>query len=180
MKDWLAAERYARALFEIVAARGNDRDVEAELESFSASLKAEPEFGKFLNNPSFRVEQKRKLLETLYPKNKTLLDFLTLLFEKNRFNLIHEIAVSFKKIADMAQGEGLAEIQSAVALDAQSEKAIVSRLEKISGQKLVIKKAVNPALVGGVVVRMQNKVLDGSVKFKIETLKREMTKIATF
>lgn len=182
VKDLLVADRYAAALFEIARLIHQDEAIEAELENLSKALKNLPALEKTLSNPHFKTEQKRKFLQKLYQERKepfyeTLLDFFTLLFEKNRFELIHEIAVSFKRIADEAQGQGTAEIRSAVALDAAREAQIVSRLEKIAGYKIQVKKEIDPALVGGVVVKIKNKIIDGSVKNQIDGLKKELTRV---
>ncbi len=181
IKDLLVADRYAQALFEIAREMHKDEEVEAELENLSAALKADRDLERSLGNPYFKTQDKRNFLHHLYQErkeayNKVLLDFFTLLFQKNRFNLIHEIAVSFKRIADEAQGQGIAEIRSATALKPEVEKTIVSRLESLAGYKLTVKKEVDPTLIGGVVVKIKNKIIDGSVKYRIESIKKELTK----
>ena len=183
MKDILAATRYAQALFDIVRLTHQDEKVEEELDSFSAALKKNPEIEKFLNNPKLRTEEKRKFLMKLYQERKqdfyeTLLNFYTILFEKKRFHLIHEICSNFKRIADEAQGQGVAEIRSAVPLNPQAEAKIVSRLEAIAGYKIKVKKEVDPALLGGVVLRVRNYVWDGSIKNKLNALKKELSRHA--
>ncbi len=182
MKDILAANRYAQALFEIARATHKDEEIEAELCAFSDALKSSPELEKALNNPGFKNEQKRKFLLKLYQERnheiyETLLNFFSVLFEKNRFNLIHDIAVSFKRIADEAQGQGTAEIRTAVPLGTRDEETIVRKLEQIAGYKIAVKKEVDPSLIGGVVIKVRNKIIDGSVKYKIDILKKELTKI---
>ena len=182
MKDLLVAERYAQALFEISRLTHEDAEIEAELESFSAALKKKPEIEKFLLNPHLKLEQKRDFLSRIFqsrehPFYETLLNFFTILFQKNRFHLIHEIAVGFRRIADEAQGQGVAEIKSACALDPRLEAKIVSRLEKIAGYRITVKKELDPKLIGGVSVKVKNKVMDGSVKHKIDSMKKELLKI---
>lgn len=182
VKDLLAAERYARALFEIARSLHRDEEIEAELENISSALKKDLSLERFFSNPSLKTEDKRKFLQKLYQEGReeyveTLLDFFTILFEKDRFTLIHEISKNFKRIADEAQGQGTAEIRSAVPLKSDQEAVLVNRLETIAGCKITIKKEVDPALLGGIVVRIKNKIIDGSVKFKIESLKKELTSI---
>ena len=179
MIDSVAAQRYARALFEIAKAAGHDQWVEDELVAFSGAIKGSEELKSFLENPRFGVEEKRKLLEKAAPKNgdpisRTLVKFYALLLQKNRFSLIHEIAVSFKRISDEAQNEATVEIRTAVPIGPETERGMVSRLEKMAGMKITVKKEVDPSLVGGVLVRMRNKVLDGSIRNKIQSLKREL------
>lgn len=180
VKDLLVAERYARALFEIARTIHRDEEIEAELENLSSALKKDPSLERFFGNPSLKTEDKRKFLQKLYQERReeyyeTLLDFFTILFKKDRFTLIHEISKSFKRIADEAQGQGTAEIRSAVPLKSEQVAILVNRLETIAGYKITVKKEIDPALVGGVVVKIKNKIIDGSVKFKIESLKKELT-----
>ena len=184
MKDLLAADRYAQALFEIARMTHKDEEIQEELEAFSAALKSSADIEKFLTNPQLTAEQKKNLLSRIYQERnheiyEILLNFFMILFEKNRFNLIHEITASFKRIADEAKGQGLAEIKTAVPLDARSETAIVSRLETLAGYKIAVKKEVDPTLIGGVVIRLKNKVFDGSVRHKIDLLTKELLKAQT-
>ena len=191
-KDLLAAQRYAQALFEIARDMHQDEEIEAALEALSASLKHAPEIEKSLANPALKVDEKRRFFQRIYqerppksglpltgepPVNEILLNFFTVLFEKTRFYLIHDIAVFFKKISDEAQGQGMAEIRSAVALKPEAQKLIVNRLEKLAGYKITINSVVDPVLIGGVLVKVRNNVIDDSVKNKIQLFKKELTKI---
>jgi F-type H+-transporting ATPase subunit delta len=184
MKDLLAAGRYAHALFDISRLTHQDEEVESELESFSAALKRSPEIESFFKNPRLSLEQKKIFFMRIYQDRnheiyETILNFFMVLFEKQRFYLIHEIVVSFKKIADEAKGQGVAEIKTAVPLDPASEAAIVSRLEAMAGYKIRVKKEIDPELIGGVVVKFKNKILDGSIKNRLHLLTKELTKIGT-
>lgn len=181
VKDLLVAERYAQALFELARSVHRDHEVEAELENFSAALKADPGLDRLFSNPYLKTQEKRGFLERLYAKKEDysglLLDFYTVLLEKDRFALIHEVALAFKRIADEAQGQATATIRSAAPLSAAQEAAIVSRLEAMAGYKIAVKKEVDPSLIGGVVVRLKNKIIDGSVKSRIASMKTELSKI---
>lgn len=184
MKDLLVAKRYAQALFEISRLTHQDEVVEAELEAFSAALQKSPELEVFFNNPRLSLGKKREFLMKIYQVRQheiygTLLNFFMVIFEKQRFYLIHEIVANFVKIADEARGQGAAEIQTAVSLDPLLEAAIVSRLERIAGYKIAVKKRVDPALIGGVVIKLKNKIMDGSVKNLLHLLTEELTKIKT-
>lgn len=181
-KDLLAAHRYAKALFEIARELHQDEEIEAELDSISAALKAAPQIEKFLTNPGLNLQEKKKFLGRIYQERnhevyEILLNFFLILFEKSRFYLIHEVAVEFKRVADEAQGQGTAEIRSAAALKPEHERAIVSRLEKIAGYKITVKSFIDPSLIGGVAVKIRNKVIDDTVLNKIRSIKKELTKI---
>ena len=182
MKDILAAGRYAQALFEIARLTHQDEEIAAELESLSTALKGTPSIEKVFANPALKAVEKREFLGRIFqgkmhPFYGTLLDFFTILFRKNRFHLIHEIASSFRRIADEAEGQGKAQLRTAAPLDPALEAAIVSRLEKIAGARIVVEKEVDPTLLGGVVIKVKNKIIDGSVRSKIHSLKEQLTKI---
>lgn len=184
MKDLIVAGRYAKALFEIARLTHEDEEIAAELEALSAALKGTPAIEKTLAHPSLKTAEKRELLGRIFQEKRrpfyaTLLDFFTVLFRKNRFVLIHEITASFRRIADEAKGQGTAEIRTAAPLDPALETAIVSRLEKIAGARIAAKKELDPALLGGVVIKIKNKIIDGSVKTRIENLRKELVKKRT-
>jgi F-type H+-transporting ATPase subunit delta len=180
-KDLLAAHRYSRALFELAKAEGRDEAVEAALESFSAGLKADPAGERFLGNPALGKAKKKEVVERLFGSldadtRGLLVRFTLLLFQKNRFYLVHDIAQNFRTIADESQGQGIAEIRSASALSEAQRAAIVSRIERIAGKKMVVRAEVDPSLLGGVVVKVGNRVIDDSAAAKIQNFKKELTK----
>jgi F-type H+-transporting ATPase subunit delta len=182
MKDLLVAYRYAEALFEIARQIHKDEEVEAELEAFCTALKKSPEFEMFFKNPQLSLDQRKTFLMRIYQGRNheiytILLNFFMILFKKHRFYLIHEILVNFKKIADEELGQGVAQIRTAVPLDTQSERVLVSRLEKMAGYKITVQKEVDPSLIGGVVVKLKNKVFDGSIRHKINLLTKELMRI---
>ncbi|MBI3316208.1 MAG: ATP synthase F1 subunit delta [Candidatus Omnitrophica bacterium] len=179
MKDLLAARRYAEALFDIAKVTHQDLELKEELKVLSQALKKSKDIERFLSNPFYKNDQKIKALEKFYQKEHnqtygTLLNFLSVLFEKNRFNLIHEIVEWYQKIVDAHHGMGEAEIRSATPLSADAEKVITSRLERIAGYKVAVKKEVDPSLLGGVRVKIGYKILDGSVRHQIDRLKAEL------
>lgn len=182
MQEFIAANRYAQALFEIARGMGKDQAVEDELEAFSAALRSKPEIEKFLLNPSFTAADKKRLLDRLYAHDegrssvaRVMADFYSILLEKGRFTLVHEIAVAYKRISDLAQGEGVAEVSTTTPLSATVETRLVAALERMTGEKIVLKKKTDPALVGGITVRLRNKFFDGSVAGHLERLKTELT-----
>lgn len=182
--DLSAAERYAAALFEIGRNIKQDLEMAEELESLSAALRRSGVFEKFLKSPRYKVEDKRRCLQRIYQERRhavygILLNFFTILLQKGRFHLIHEITAAFRRIADADRGLGTAEIRMAFPLAAEAERRIVSRLEKIAGYKIKVKKELDPSLLGGLVVKIRNKVLDGSVQHQIRQLKKELTEIRT-
>jgi len=181
-KDLLASHRYAQAMFEIAREAGEDEYVEAQLGALSDALKSAPGIERSLANPALGPAEKRRIMDRIFTGKGSKMDtqlvrFLLLLFQKNRFYLIHDVSAHFRKIADEAQGQGIAEIRSAAPLKPEQRAAIVSRIEKISGKKMVVEATVDESLIGGVIVKVGNKVIDDSARTKLGNLKKELTKI---
>ncbi len=181
-KDLLASHRYAQAMFEIAREAGEDEYVESELESLSTALKNAPGIERSLGNPALGSAEKRRILGRVFSgkgskMDEALVRFLLLLFQKNRFYLIHDVVSHFRKIADESQGQGVAEIRSAAPLKPEHRAAIVSRIEKLSGKKMVVTTEVDESLLGGVIVKVGNKVIDDSARTKLSNFKKELTKI---
>ena len=179
MIDRAAAARYARALFELSREHKLDAEVEAALEEVSRALKDSAGTERLLMDPRLGLTEKRRMFSRVFsgatgPASALLMNFTLVLFEKNRFGLIHEIAVAFKKISDEAQGESVAVVRTAGVLDASSEAQLLSVLEKRTGTKVVLRKEVDPSILGGVEVRIGNRVLDGTVRGNISRMKEEL------
>lgn len=177
MKDFQAASRYAQSLYELAREQKIDVELEAALETLPASIQASPAIDQFFQNPRVTLAEKKKALAPLKSSGKAetlLADFLLVLLAKQRFDLLPEIAIAYKRISDLGQNEAVVEIRAAAALDAEGEKRIVSRFEQVSGLKLVPRTRIEPSLVGGIVVKIRNRVWDGSVKGNVDRLKRQL------
>lgn len=183
MADLVAAECYARALYEIAVETDQDVKIGDELRQFAEGLDESPEMERFLLNPRFPIEEKRKFLMRLYPSRgqdglkAVMLDFLTVLLKKHRIDLAREIASAFRRISDQARGEATVEIHSAMPLNDRQEQQIVSRLEKIAGYKIEVKKSVEPLLIGGVMVKLGHRVIDGTARRQLEMFRKDLKEI---
>ena len=117
-------------------------------------------------------------LQDTAPKEheKVLDNFAKLLAENNDLRLFEAIAEEFHKLELKKDGVKQVEITSAHPLGKDSEKAILNELNKLVGSKLEIKKKVDEGLIGGVLVQVDDQVLDTSVKNQLEQLKQEIIK----
>lgn len=176
-----SGSRYAKALFELAREARLDAEIEAALLELSQALQDAPQTQRLLTDPRLSLAQKREIFSRVLAHasaqaSALLLNFLSVLFEKNRFHLIHDVALSFKTIADEAQGESVAVVRSARTLDAADEASLLTMLEKYTGTKVAMKKEVDASVLGGVEVRIGNRVIDGTVRGNLERLKEELLK----
>ena len=182
MQNLQAAERYARALLEVALERREDEDIEDALVSLSAALRAAPELEKFLSSPNLPKDERNRSIRKIFQGRKggeTFASFVEVLFHNGRFGILHDVAAVYKRISDEAQGQAVVTIRSAAPISADDERRIVANVEKIGRFKAEVKKEIDPALIGGAVVRFNNKVLDGSVKNRLALIKKELTQKRT-
>ena len=191
MKDLQIVLRYTTALFELAREARCEREIENELLAFSDALKSSADLWNFFESPRFSLQEKKKALEKIFSKqdavsateasagrHETLAKFFSLLLQKNRFGLLHEIALAFKNMEDDEGHEGVVEIRTVAPLDGEHEKTILRHLEKIMGYRLSAEKKLDPALLGGVYVKFKNRILDGSVRNQLNVIKKKLVQTA--
>ena len=176
------AKNYSQALKELT---GNDLSL---LESFLAEIEA---INKLINevsgaksmfeNPIIPKNEKKELLKKLFQGkiNQKILNFLFLLIDKQRFNALSEIQNQLAILVNKAKGITIAEVASASELDSTTLENIKQRLENILGQngqkeKVTIEQKIEVDLIGGIKVKINDLVYDGSLKGRLENLKRRL------
>jgi F-type H+-transporting ATPase subunit delta len=167
---------YARALFE--AAKGADRldVVQEELADFVHATREVPELGALLSNPQLDPRAKAAALEDLLGGADELVrNFLLLLAEKGRSGEVAEIAREFEALVAREQGILDVELTTAVELSAADFDQLVERIGKASGRKVRASRAVDPALVGGLVLEVGSRRLDASIRGRLDRLRQELT-----
>ena len=109
-------------------------------------------------------------------QEKVLDNFVKILAENNEIRNFEAIAEEFHKLELAKQGVKQVEIQSAHPLNRENEKEILDELNKLVKGKLEVKKKINEDLIGGVVIQLEDKVIDASIKHQLEQLKEQLTK----
>jgi F-type H+-transporting ATPase subunit delta len=164
------ARRYAKALIQIAVGQGSVEQYYTELTVFSQALESSPEATALLSDPGIQVEVKRELVKVLVAKigiSKTIGDFLLLLLDKRRISLLSQIASSYRTFGDEEAGILRSTITSALPLTETQVTEMRSTLEKKTGKKIILDVATDPSLIGGVVTKIGDKVLDGSIRTQL-------------
>ena len=179
MKNLVIARRYAKALLLIGKEDGNTETYRDELSGISELVEKEPALEKAINNPLYNAEGRKKVLESVIEKlglSAVMKSFLTLLFEKGRFINLSSISDSYQKMADELKGVSRASLVSATALSSETVEKIRSTLSEKTGKDIILDVEQDPGLIGGIVTRIGDLVLDGSIKTQLlnmrESLKR--------
>ncbi len=167
---------YATALFQVVRAEGEIDRVEDELYRFGKLLDTNHELKQALSDQSIDKEQRKKVLGELLdgkvsPHTLGLLGFVV---EQGRARQLPQILSELSKLAAEARSAVVAEVRSAIPLDAQQQTALAEALSKATGKKVELKVLVDPEVLGGVVAKVGDTVIDGTVRRRLEQLKEQV------
>jgi len=171
------ARRYARALFSIGVDRGDFEQLGRELGDLAALWSAEPDLRQALENPVFSPTEKRAVLEQLLPRvapSPEAQKFVLLLLERRRIALLPAISRSYRELSDAHTGRVRALVTSAQPLGPAEVDRVRRSLEQRTGKRVILETAVDPSLIGGLVARVGDLVLDGSVRTQLATLRSRL------
>lgn len=171
--DRVLAWRYGRALFLAASAKGEEGRVQADLASAHAAiLDCLP----FLKQPRVSsADKKKKLAEVLGSKVSPLTTrFLELLIDKKRFDLLPFVAADLGKLINEKNNVARAQVRTAGKLSAQEQEGLKAGLGKFSGKKIELDIKEDPEILGGVVVRLGDWVLDGSLRGRLRDMKEAL------
>jgi F-type H+-transporting ATPase subunit delta len=171
------ARRYAKAIFAIGVEKDNFELLGRQISELAELWKDSPDLRQTLENPVFRVSQKRAVLQGLMPRvapARSVQSLALLLLERGRIAMLPALAQAYEKMCDEKLGRVRARVVSATPLDIASETEIRKALERRTGKKVLMTTAVDPSLIGGVVTHVAGLVLDGSVAARLATLKNKL------
>jgi F-type H+-transporting ATPase subunit delta len=174
LSDSGISKRYARALFSLGQEDGSFAVYGKELQEFNEFYRENADFGNAISNPLYKVEDRKKVLEFVLGKSgfsKLVKNFLNLLLDKNRINAIESITENYGKLTDEALNIAHAEIIIARPLKENALEMVTKSLEELTSKEIKSDIKEDPELIGGIVVKIGDLVLDGSVKAQLEGLK---------
>ena len=176
MKDTALAIRYAKALFELACRKKIELKVEENLKAFWHIIQARKELALFFDHPMLGLDEKKSILKNVIGENIELLSlqFLNLLTVKNHVGLLSSILESYHRLLNESRHFEEVEITTARALSAKLKESLEKILEKKIGEKIISKTTINPKFIGGVSVRIRNRLFDGSIRTKLDGLKLQM------
>ena len=171
-----AARRYARALLD-VAGPGGDASLRADLEGLAAVFAAQPELRRVLLHPAVPAERKRAVVAALWPGSRPsdlLLRLVDLLLARARVELLPLIAAAYTRLSNAQRGVVEAEAVSAQELGETETREVASAVGRATGKKVELHRRVDPSLIGGLLLRMQGRVYDGSVRARLRALRARL------
>ncbi len=172
-----ASLQYANALADIVLQQGAAEPARKQLEDFRATYSESVELRNFLVSPAVTREAKHGVIEKLVARlgaSKIIRNFLFVIVDNQRVQLLPEIVESFELVLRQREGVAEAEVASAVELNDGQKTVLVRTLERLTGKKIQAKYALKPGLMAGAVVRIGDTIYDGSLRSRLNQLRTRL------
>jgi F-type H+-transporting ATPase subunit delta len=179
VRNLVIAKRYAKALFNLAKDEGQIDQYGQELDGFVQLLNSLPDLTNAIQNPLYPEGARKDVFNSIADKaglTPIMKSFVNLLITKNRVGNLAEIKEYYSRLIDENANIARADLTAAVELDEQAIGDIARSLEKMTGKKVVVHFQQDPSLIGGLVARIGDLVLDGSIRSQLlgikESLKR--------
>src|ERR1041384_273875 len=167
---------YGRPLFEMAQAEGATSRVEEELFRLRELLKSNPDLLQFLKDPNVKHEGKRKALGDLFQGrvHPLVLNWLLTLSDQDRGGRVLQVIEEFSAVASAARQLVTGEVVTAVPLDDATLKRIAAELSRITGKNVQLLQKVEPAILGGAIIKVGDQIIDGSLRNKLAQIKERL------
>lgn len=179
MIDMTVPRRYAKALLTLGKDDGNYKAYGEGLQGFALLLEREPELKDALLNPVYGREDRQKLLLRmidLLQMAPMVGNLLKLLFDKHRLGAVAGVSQAYQQLMDEVEKVSRARVKAAIVLDEGAKEKLRQALEKLTGTTVVMEVEEDPEIIGGVLARVGDLVLDGSVRTQLFSLKESLIK----
>ena len=174
--EGIIAQRYAISLFEVAKEFKITDEILEELKALKTIFTENEDFFKLLNIPTVSKEEKIEMLDKIFENkiNIYMLNFLKILCEKCRISYFYEIASYYTKIYNKENNIKEALAITAVPLSENLKTKLINKLTEITGSRILLENQVDPKILGGVVLKMDDNQFDSSVKGRLDRLKSSL------
>lgn len=175
----IIANRYAEALFELSEEENITKEIYNELNNVVDIIKNNKDLDNVLKSPLVAKAEKVQLIETLFNTkiNNNLKNFLKILVEKGRISSLKSIKLTFKELLNDKHNIIEGTVISAIALTDEKVKELEEKLSKKYNKNVTLENKVDESILGGVLVRLGNTQIDGSVKTRLDNIKDQLSQV---
>jgi len=177
VKNLAIARRYAKALMLIGKADGNAETYRDELERVTGLITENGDLELAISNPLYDAAGRKKVLQSVLAKlnlSEIMRSFLLLVFDKGRISFLANINDFYQKLADEVKGIARASLVSATELSSEAVEKIRATLSQKTGKDIILEVEQDPSLIGGIVTRIGDLVLDGSIRTQLLNMKESL------
>jgi F-type H+-transporting ATPase subunit delta len=175
----LVATTYATSLFEVAKEINKIDEIYKELTFVIETFRKEKDFYQFFITPKVSKLKRKEVIENVYANkvSKEIINFLKLLLDKNRANEIFSIKLFFDDLLDESRNVKRVTIESVVELTDDHKEKLITKLSQSIKSEIIIKNIIKPEILGGIIMRMDNEVIDDSLASKLNSIEDSILKI---
>jgi F-type H+-transporting ATPase subunit delta len=175
MPSGTAGRRYAQAFFEIARNQNKIDEWANDLDSIVQTFD-QTEVKRYLENPKTPKDKKRAFIQSVLGKqiNPVSLNLAIVLAQRERQDSIDDIRKEYIRLVNRLKGIEIAYVTTAIAVDEAEKKHIKERLTALTGKQIQIETNVDPELIGGIVARIGDTQIDGSVRSRLQALRKQL------
>ena len=172
------AATYAQAIYEIADSKNALDTVEEQLLLVEGTIKANTDLATLVYHPMVPAQVKKDTIAQIFGDGLAdyVRNFLMLLVDKRRETALPAITKEYVRLANEKRNIAEAEVTTAMPLTAEQESALKAKLSAVTGKNIILKPQVDQDIVGGVIVRIGNKLIDGSVTGRVQALRTALLK----
>lgn len=171
-----AAIRYAKAIIEIAQTSGKAEAVNNDMKLIVATIAESHELRAFLASPVMKMDVKKSALLEIFSNVQAETNSLfNLLFENKRFEILDAIAKEYNRLFDESNGIEVAKVTTAFPITPEIQTKVLAKIAEFSSKKITIENIVDPAIIGGFILRVGDQQYNASVASKLSELKREFS-----
>ena len=172
------ATLYAEALLELVVERNQIDTVREEFSSLAEALKADEELAQFLETPAIGSEQKKAGLRRILDGkvSELFMDFLMVVADKDRLSILGDMASVFEDLLDRRKGRIRGRLTTAVELEPGRLEQIAAQIGAALGKSVALESHVDANILGGMILNVDDTLIDGSVRRRLQLLQRQLQK----
>jgi F-type H+-transporting ATPase subunit delta len=174
------AQRYANALFELALEQKSLAEVEKDLARFSSLLAESSDLARLVRSPVFSAEEQTRAVAAVLDKagiGGLVASFVKVAAGNRRLFVVPDIITGFRRLAAKHRGEVSADVTSAEPLSDKHVADLKAALKSSLGKDVALQTAVDPSLIGGLIVKVGSRMIDGSLKTKLNSLKLAMKEV---
>jgi F-type H+-transporting ATPase subunit delta len=174
------AQVYARSVFEVAREHGRLDELREQIGQFADALDENRQLAVFFFSPYFSTQEKQEMLgRVLDGADEIFLNFLSLLIENHRMPVIFRARQQYERLWDEENRTLPVEVTSAIALDQATTESLGRTIGERAGRKVTLSARVDPDILGGIVLRVGNSILDASIRNRLEQLRRHVAQGAS-
>ena len=175
----LVSKRYASALFEIAFEEQAYEKVKDELNFISDCFKSEPQLYQLLKSPLITADEKKDIISNIFQDKVSaeVFNFMRIIIDKGREEYIESIIKEYRLLADAVKNKVEAVAITAIPMDKQDLLKLQVNLSMSSGKNIQLQNQVDPTIIGGVLVKIGDKVIDGTVKSRLANMQEQLSQI---